>query len=129
MSPILSSSHYFSLVILISNRCKDYFDYSDHVVLYIGQYIVPATIEMAFVYARTGFNRAAARSKYFLTMLIAFFMIAVSLRAMLMTCMFFHTWQESIVALFVVFVLLVYPLALFSNTAMWLNMVSPVALR
>jgi hypothetical protein len=31
-------------------RCKNHFDFSDHIVLYLVQYIIPSTLELTYIY-------------------------------------------------------------------------------
>ena len=94
------------------HSCKDGFDYSDHIVLHMVQYIIPAAIELAYVRVQciSTNRRSSSTYKYIPTVALAVVIIAVSLRSMLLTGMFFHTGAESFAALLIVFFLFAIPL-------------------
>ena len=71
--------------------CKDHFDYSDHIVLYLAQYGVPLSIELAYVYSITNHNRYHMLLRYFLTVMVSVVLLGVCIRGVLLTSMFFHT--------------------------------------
>ena len=72
-------------------NCKDHFDYSDHIVLYLAQYGVPLSIELAYVYSITNHNRYHMLLRYFLTVMVSVVLLGVCIRGVLLTSMFFHT--------------------------------------
>ena len=75
--------------------CKDHFDYSDHIVLYLAQYCVPLSIELAYVYSISNHNRFHMLLRYFLTVLVSMVLLGISIRGILLTSMFFHTGMSN----------------------------------
>ena len=113
--------------ILSTGRCKDAFDFSDHVVLHMAQYMIPSAIELAYVYlqcTRTDI-KAASVYKYFLTIISAASIIAISLRGILQTGMFFHSGAENVTAGLVVFVFVIAPLLKWSNSSFFVKALLP----
>lgn len=74
--------------------CRDNFDFSDHIVLYMVQYALPCVIEMAYM-LNSGHKR------YWLSWVIALAVLAVAVRGIAITSMYFHTREESFVGLLV----------------------------
>ena len=105
--------------------CRDAFDYSDHIVLYLAQYAIPVAIEVAYVHSRCHFNRLRMLTKYFLTALAALMLLGVVVRGVLLTSMFFHTGAESVTALAVVLFLLVAPLYWAADKVPWADIAVP----
>lgn len=107
------------------SRCKEEFDYSDHLVLFYVQYLIPISIEMAYSLARSelpnyidlqefswklsqGLENAPEvhaellrRSRmyqigfYFLTAFTVIY-VGIILRSVVFTCLFFHSMSENI---------------------------------
>lgn len=106
--------------------CRESFDYSDHIVLYLAQYAVPVAMELAYVYARCHFNRSRVLAKYFLTVVAALVLLGVVVRGVLLTSMFFHTGTESFTALAVVLFLLIAPLYWAADRVpLWADIATP----
>ncbi len=94
--------------------CVDHFDFSDHVVLYMCHYLLPASVEVAFILTRTFSQRGSflylLLTQHWLPLLACVALVGVSLRALLLTSMFFHSPGENLVGLLVSWVGLVLPL-------------------
>ena len=94
----------------------------------MAQYMLPSAIELAYVYlqcTRTDI-KAASVNKYLLTIISAASIIAISLRGILQTGMFFHTGAENITAGIVVFMFLVVPLLRWSNSSFFVKALLPM---
>ena len=105
------------------------FDSSDHIVLYVCQYMVPLSIEVSvvlqYVSARSSpyiynlrYCKAGVINADWKLMVFGFLMVLVMcllLRGMYYTCSYFHTAPESICALVQSIVLLVLPLYMYSH--------------
>ena len=86
-----SSTSCWYAILTRDGVCKDHFDYSDHIVLYLAQYGVPLSIELAYVYSITNHNRYHTLLRYFLTVVVSMVLLGVCIRGVLLTSMFFHT--------------------------------------
>ena len=107
----------------MSARCKDSFDYSDHIVLYIVQYIFIAVIELTYITVRrsmmqTPFSNWAFFGD-FISASTAFTIIYYSLRGVLFTSMYFHSVTENLAAVVIVVLFAAAPLVLFANSNIW----------
>ena len=94
----------------------------------MAQYMLPSSIELAYVYlqcTRTDI-KSASGFKYLLTIITAASIIAISLRGILQTGMFFHTGAENITAGIVVLIFLVVPLLKLSNSSFFVKALLPV---
>lgn len=93
-----SSCWYIDLV--KGNRCHDHFDFSDHIVLYMLHYMLPAALELAYVFIRISVEKNSSIAgiiKYFMTIFASIAICLASLRSILFTTMFFHTPMENFV--------------------------------
>ena len=81
-------------------------------MLHMVQYIIPSAIELAYVRVQciSTNRRNSSAYKYIPTVSLAVSIIAISLRSMLLTGMFFHTGAESFAACLIVFFLFAVPL-------------------
>lgn len=82
------------------------FDYSDHVVLFIAQYIFPSILELLYLtfydeLSTEGYALSVAPWLLRLAMFVPAAIIVFSLRALMFTMLFFHTPMENIVALMI----------------------------
>jgi hypothetical protein len=77
------------------SRCKETFDFSDHIVLYCVQYIVVVSLEIAHII------QSGNVAGYAFSLITAIFIILFSLRALLFTAMFFHSVEENIAAVLI----------------------------
>ena len=100
------------LVFVYIRRCKDEFDFSDHIVLYTVQYIYIAAMEVSQLSSASQQRDRPRRLKYLLPILVSVFIILLSLRAIFFTAMFFHTTSENLAALLVVLLLALVPMKL-----------------
>ena len=118
----------FSLAVSLPTvSCKDAFDFSDHIVLHMAQYMLPSAIEIAYVYlqcTRTDIE-AASVYKYLPTLISAALILAISLRGILLTGMFFHTGAENVTAGLVVFIFVIVPLLKYSNSSFFVKALLP----
>jgi hypothetical protein len=109
-------------------NCRGKFDYSDHIVLYMAQYAVPVSIELAYVYSKSNFTRSHTLYRYFLTVLSSLVLLGVCIRGVLLTCMYFHSAAESIAGLLIVLLCLVAPLYFLADKlSIWADIASPGA--
>lgn len=98
-------------------KCRDYFDFSDHIVLFYGQYILPAIIE--FTYASISFGTGSNNWVFYISTLLSSSAIFIYSRCILFTTLFFHTPLESIVATVLVLIVsggLIYS---YANSNLW----------
>ena len=101
---------------------SDNFDFSDHIVLYVANYLVPAALEAAYAY--TSLLTAGGSLpwlRYAPVAAASLLMATLTLRGVLFTCMFFHTPLESIVGLGVVSGAVLVPLYALAGTNFWHN--------
>mmetsp|Transcript_30503 Transcript_30503/g.29131 ORF Transcript_30503/g.29131 Transcript_30503/m.29131 type:complete len:302 (+) Transcript_30503:128-1033(+) len=117
-----NSCWYFDLI--KGTRCKNHFDFSDHIVLYLVQYIIPSTLELTYIYIQHYKNNKKIKDtilKYFVPILASLFVICVSTRGILLTCTFFHTGLESLTAVGIIFLFFLFPLYYVISTPIFLN--------
>ena len=83
--------------------CVDHFDFSDHIVFYIVQVLVPCAIELGYAVhvASFNFHGGGMRNRktwlrIFPTALACLVLLYLSLRAVLFTSMYFHTPNENV---------------------------------
>lgn len=98
-----------------TSRCHESFDYSDHTVLYFTQYLVPMALELTYVvyYSEHVKNPQLGSSwSYFLPVIATLSILFITLRSIFFTAMYFHTGNESVVALEIVFLGVIVPLYL-----------------
>jgi hypothetical protein len=97
-------------------------------VLHMAQYMLPSAIELAYVYlqcTRTDI-KAASVYKYLPTIISAATILAISLRGILLTGMFFHTGAENVTAGLVVFIFVIVPLLKYSNSSFFVKALLPM---
>lgn len=90
--------------IVKGNSCHEIFDFSDHIVLYMLHYILPAALELAYVIIRISVDKLSSIAglvKYVMPIIASIVICLVSLRSILFTCMFFHTPLENFVGLLI----------------------------
>lgn len=97
----------------------DQFDFSDHIVLYVANYLAPAAIEVAYAHTALSATGGGTWLRYSPAVGAACILSLITLRGMLFTCMFFHSPLESAVGLGVVTLGLLLPLYAFAETAYW----------
>lgn len=112
------------------------FDFSDHIVLSIVQYILPNMLELYYILQQTSsihnaVNHSVLNKKeddlsknvwYIVPIMICLFFIVVNLRLLLLTSMFFHTPLENLTALFISYLCGFVPLFSEYGTNIFLNM-------
>ena len=98
--------------------CIDNFDFSDHIMFYIAQIVIPSAVEIGYV---LGFHSVITGSgdgvrrrwkhwlQMFPTIVTALVLVILALRAMFFTSIYFHTPEENIVALSLAFLFAVVP--------------------
>lgn len=107
-----------------SGDCIDNFDFSDHIMFYIAQIVIPSAVEIGYVLGfhsvitgtgtgSSGGDGVRRRWKHWLqmfpTIVTALVLVILALRAMLFTSIYFHTPKENIVALSLAFLFAVVP--------------------
>lgn len=98
--------------LLKSKECMDHFDFSDHVVFYVVNVIVPCAFEIGWVMHEVEPSpmRTISWSRCVPTLVLALTLCFFSLRNIMFTTMFFHTPLESASALVIIFVTVLFPL-------------------
>ena len=101
-------------------RCREAFDFSDHLVLYISHYIIPCAIELSLILFRTN-SSTNQRFEYLYayTILICSILILLTLRGILFTTMYFHTQYENIVGYIISILFLGLPVYMISYHRYW----------
>lgn len=104
--------------------CIDHFDFSDHIVFYVTQVLIPSAVELGHVvglpFTSTSTppslsisTSSGRRWKHWLqimpTIVSSLVLMFLALRAMLFTSLYFHTPYENIMALLVCFLFAVVP--------------------
>jgi hypothetical protein len=90
------------------------FDFSDHVVLAIVQFITPCMLEMGHTFSFWSVhNRSHALQ--IIGFLIAFGMILIQVRSLFFTSLYFHTPAENIVGLCIAVISVLLPMCLLST--------------
>jgi len=112
------------------SKCAMLFDYSDHIVLCIVQYILPILLEVGYIFccrfpnfftdkneAIAGNGSASATHTgsgywyfYVLSIFVALMQLALIWRMIIFTCLFFHTPAENIVAFLIGSAVVFFPL-------------------
>eukprot|EP01041_Mallomonas_annulata_P011909 gene11909-24945_t len=80
-------------------RCRDRFDFSDHVVFYMIHYMLVASLELSYVSERVGSQLSTWH--YFFSIFSSFLIIASTMRFTFFTTLYFHSPLENIVALII----------------------------
>jgi hypothetical protein len=101
--------------VVSTKKCELKFDYSDHVVLFVAQYIFPSILELLYLafydeLSTVGYALSMAPWLLRLTMLVPAAIIVLSLRAMMFTMLFFHTPMENILALMICLIFPILPI-------------------
>lgn len=106
------------ICIIFSVRCHDEFDFSDHIVFFTVQYILPLALEAevslslmkTLLPKRIRLATDAAVVLHFVAFLISCTVIVLNLKAIYFTCVYFHTPLESIVGFCIAFLFAFLPL-------------------
>lgn len=112
------------------------FDFSDHIVLSIVQYIIPSILELYYILQQTSSSHNMANHSilnkkeddlsknvwYIVPLMICLFFIVANFRLMLLTAMFFHTPLENMVALLIGYLFGFAPLFTEYGSSIFLNM-------
>ena len=102
------------------NACLgEQFDFSDHIVLYVANYLAPAAVEVAYAHTNLASTGGGTWLRYSPAVGSAFIMGLVTLRGILFTCMFFHSPLESLVGLGVVSLGVLLPLWVLAESSFW----------
>ena len=107
---------------LKEQTCKDNFDFSDHIVLWVAHFLIPATMEL--VYSACHFFSVKGASltlliRFSATIISSIVLIFFALRGVLLTAMFFHTPTESIVGFLLVGATIVVPIYILAGKPYW----------
>jgi hypothetical protein len=94
------SNECWYLPLLHYRGCKDNFDFSDHIVLFQVQYLLPCAVEVAYIRQCSSLPICKG-IVYWLTFLIIGIFLIVTLRGTFITSAFYHTQEESLVAVLV----------------------------
>ena len=97
----------------------DQFDFSDHIVLYVVNYLAPAAIEVAYAHTALAATGGGTWLRYSPAVGAACILSLITLRGLLFTCMFFHSPLESAVGLAVATLGVLLPLYAFAETSSW----------
>jgi len=98
--------------LLKSKECFEQFDFSDHIVFYVVNVIIPCTLEISWTLHEVEPTAAKAISwaRCVPTLVLALTLCFFSLRNIMFTAMYFHTPLESAFALVVIVVTVVLPI-------------------
>ena len=96
--------------------CVDNFDFSDHIVFFVAQVIVPSAIEFGYAVhtANSVLGIRNNRKRWLRVLPIALaslMLVYLSMRALLFTSMFFHTPQENAVGFVLVMIIVLWPVS------------------
>ena len=117
--------------VLSTCRCRDFFDFSDHIVLYLVHYIAPAALELAAIRSKIQARHLQYQQDsaiefsvsgvivYLAPVLVALSLFILSLRGMWFTVLYFHTQLENIVAAAVATVCVAFPLSALAGSWLW----------
>lgn len=106
-------------------RCREQFDFSDHIVLFISHYFVPCSLEIAAILVKIqcklpyGFTQTAGLMYYSVPLLVCFTLVGFNIKSTLDTSTYFHTFAENLFALFLTIVFVGLPLHFFADTRYW----------
>ncbi|KAJ1424842.1 hypothetical protein B484DRAFT_451361 [Ochromonadaceae sp. CCMP2298] len=112
-----------------SSKCQLLFDFSDHIVLSLVQYMLPCVLEAHYCLCSCGLlgtspSGGATSSAYAApSLLAAAIIVLASLRSMLLTCMYFHTSMENAVGFAVAAALAYAPLCTKRAAVLWAQVV------
>lgn len=110
-----------------SCRCKDNFDFADHVVLYACQYLAPLSIEAAYITSIIFSTRGTLTGglvRYAAPLAACALLGVLCLRSMFFTSLYFHTPAEILTAFVGVLALMYFPLHLFlPKSKFWTSVV------
>jgi len=110
------------------------FDFSDHIVLNVVQYMVPCLLEVHHSLCQLRAARATTGSLTFgnyiqvLAVAAAACILLLNMRSMLLTCMFFHTFPENVVGLLIAAVVAAAPLYSRQVATYWVTTISSAEL-
>lgn len=107
---------------LRSHSCKDAFDFSDHIVLWVAHFIIPATMEIAYAACHFFSNKGSSLISLFrfgATIFSALVIMGCAVRGILLTSMFFHTPLESVVGFGLVLSTIVVPIYILAGKPYW----------
>jgi hypothetical protein len=121
---MISFMHYYNMshVFIYLRRCKDDFDFSDHIVFTMIHYMLPLAMESAVIYNRIYTQSGSFMTclmQYSLSALVIAVLVMLSCRSLLLTAMFFHTNVECLVAIGVAVVCGVLPIYLLDGSSYW----------
>jgi hypothetical protein len=115
-------------------RCQLLFDFSDHIVLNLVQYVLPCVLEAHYCLCSCGLignignigsttSSAPAAAWAYAPLLASALIVCASLRSMLLTCMFFHTSMENAVGFAVAAALAYAPLCTKRAAVLWAQVI------
>lgn len=110
-------------------RCKLIFDFSDHIVLSMVQYILPCIYEIHYSLsyhkhtegANNIKNKNNMNYKRYFAIIAAIAIILLNLRSILFTTMFFHTSLENITGFLICIILVYLPLYHNYSITLWIK--------
>ena len=101
--------------LLKSNSCTDFFDFSDHIVFHFANVLVPCVLEMSWMTNDVASSsipngKKINWSRCVPTLIFALALCFLSLRSMMFTSMYFHTFAECVVALLLTLGIIIFPI-------------------
>ena len=93
--------------------CIDHFDFSDHIVFYVAQLLIPCAIEFGYAVHVAVANTKTRKMwlRILPTVLACLVLVYLSLRAILFTSIYFHTTRENVTGFLLVVGLAVWPVS------------------
>lgn len=122
LQPDSGSSCWYAVYTKHNTCLSDNFDFSDHVVLYVANYMVPAVLEAAYAYTSLvtlSMNGTVQWLRYAPVIGASLIMTLLTFRGLLFTCMFFHSPLESAVGMGVVSLFILAPLYVLAGSSYW----------
>ena len=98
-------------------ECNDHFDFSDHIVFYTVNVILPCTIEASWIIHEVlpKYGGSVTWSRCVPTLIFSLVLCFFSLRSIMFTTLYFHTPMESAVALLLVICTVLVPLYIYAD--------------
>lgn len=111
------------------NRCLMLFDFSDHIVLNMVQYMLPCLLEVHYSLCQLQQHAQNFRTGDYLKVIAigaASTIMFFNLRSLLLTSMFFHTLAENLVGFSIAAVVVAAPLYSRVVSSFWVQTISSV---
>ena len=101
-----------ALIFCVHDRCKEGFDFSDHLVMLLCHYCFPLSLQLSYTMYQSSLGRGGLwyRAVIWLIILICVVMLLFTFRTIFFTSMYFHTPMEMFMGVVVVSFLVLIPM-------------------